>query len=104
MKRYLIISIAVLGCISLVSGLMHADIVFTPEKENVFIRSLKEKFDVFQRKIPQDRVYLHTDKTYQNTKPDRAVQCDCLPRLMKNSTNFCLYAHKMFYYCVTVTE
>lgn len=64
MKRYLIISIAVLGCISLVSGLMHADIVFTPEKENAFIRSLKEKFEVFQRKIPQDRVYLHTDKTY----------------------------------------
>lgn len=64
MKRYLIIITAVLCCIFLVSGLMQADIIFTPEKENAFIKTLKEKFDVFNRKIPQDRVYLHTDKTY----------------------------------------
>lgn len=43
---------------------MQADIVFTPEKENDFIRSLKEKFENFEKKIPQDRIYLHTDKTF----------------------------------------
>ena len=64
MKRYLIISIAVIGCITLVSGLMQADIVFTPEKENTFIKALKQKFEVFNKKIPQDRVYLQTDKTF----------------------------------------
>ena len=64
MKRYLIISIAVIGCITLVSGLMQADIVFTPEKENSFIKALKQKFEVFNKKIPQDRVYLQTDKTF----------------------------------------
>jgi uncharacterized protein YfaS (alpha-2-macroglobulin family) len=64
MKRYLIISIAVIGCFTLVSGLMQADIVFTPEKENAFIKSLKEKFELFNKKIPQDRIYLQTDKTF----------------------------------------
>jgi uncharacterized protein YfaS (alpha-2-macroglobulin family) len=64
MKRYLIITIAVIGCFTLVSGLMQADIVFTPEKENAFIKSLKEKFELFNKKIPQDRIYLHTDKTF----------------------------------------
>jgi hypothetical protein len=64
MKRYLMLSIAVLFCISLVSGLMQADIVFTPEKENGFIKSLKEKFESFNKKIPQERIYLHTDKTF----------------------------------------
>ncbi len=64
MKRYLIITIAVISCITLVSGLMQADIVFTPEKENTFIKALKQKFEVFNKKIPQDRIYLHTDKTF----------------------------------------
>jgi alpha-2-macroglobulin-like protein len=64
MKRYLIITIAVIGCITFVSGLMQADIVFTPEKENDFIKTLKQKFEVFNKKIPQDRIYLHTDKTF----------------------------------------
>ncbi len=64
MKRYLMLSIAVICCISLVSGLMQADIVFTPEKENGFIKSLKEKFESFYKKIPQERIYLHTDKTF----------------------------------------
>jgi uncharacterized protein YfaS (alpha-2-macroglobulin family) len=43
---------------------MQADIVFTPEKENAFIQALKEKFEHFNKKIPQDRIYLHTDKTF----------------------------------------
>jgi uncharacterized protein YfaS (alpha-2-macroglobulin family) len=64
MKRLLIVILAVIGCIFFVSGFMQADIVFTPEKENDFIRNLKEKFDKFHKKIPQDRVYLHTDKTF----------------------------------------
>lgn len=64
MKRYLILSIAVVGCIALLSGLMQADIVFTPEKENAFIKTLKERFDGFNKKIPQERIYLHTDKTF----------------------------------------
>jgi hypothetical protein len=64
MKRSLIIILAAIGCISFVTGFMQADIVFTPEKENAFLKSLKERFESFQKKIPQDRVYLHTDKTF----------------------------------------
>lgn len=64
MKRSIIITVVAIGCISILSGLMQADIVFTPEKENAFIKSLKEKFEAFNKKIPQDRIYLHTDKTF----------------------------------------
>jgi len=64
MKRSLIITLAVIGCISFITGFMQADIVFTPERENAFLKSLKERFESFHKKIPQDRVYLHTDKTF----------------------------------------
>jgi hypothetical protein len=64
MKRPVILIFVAIGCISLLSGLMQADIVFTPEKENTFIKLLKEKFENFNKKIPQDRVYLQTDKTF----------------------------------------
>jgi uncharacterized protein YfaS (alpha-2-macroglobulin family) len=64
MKRYLIITLAVISCLVFLSGLMQADIVFTPEKENAFIKTLKENFERFNKKIPQDRIYLHTDKTF----------------------------------------
>jgi uncharacterized protein YfaS (alpha-2-macroglobulin family) len=64
MKRFIILTLAASACILLVSGLMQADMVYTPEKENAFILKLKEKFKKMNDAIPQDRVYLQTDKTF----------------------------------------
>lgn len=64
MKRFIILTLAASACILLVSGLMQADMVYTPETENAFILKLKEKFKKMNDAIPQDRVYLQTDKTF----------------------------------------
>ncbi len=64
MKRYLFLLVATFSCLLLVTGLNKAGINFTPETENDFIKSLKSSFEKFYQKIPQDRVYLHLDKTF----------------------------------------
>jgi len=60
------ISIFVSIILALVLGysIMQADSVFTPTVENDFIKDLKQKFLVFNEKLPQDRVYLQFDKTF----------------------------------------
>ncbi|MCC6252654.1 MAG: hypothetical protein IT238_09365 [Bacteroidia bacterium] len=66
MKRFTIISITACSLIILLSGLMHADIIFTAERDNAFLTLLKEKFINFNNTLPQDRVFIHTDKYLYN--------------------------------------
>ena len=64
MKRYFLISTLFLACLFAVGNLMMANAVFTTEKENDFLKSLKAQFTKFYQKIPQERIYLQVDKTF----------------------------------------